>query len=402
MEYEFPTVPGQAYLVEGTVSGLTWVTVAGPVFGDGQAAKAMLPLSSAAYRQFRVRPVPAADYGPATTALGGKTVSLNDNGRARQLIFFPVIQGVKRGILKTDGMHARSFVWEIRRGSAAGVSIQLQFFDGTSSTVDLTFSNGQLGSYQMRDRNAAGAVQVMEAGLFSTHHGRIRDNANQAVLPVSLVGQSIGFEEGGELTRMDFTTRGNVLVTGPDGTTRLEPYQYDVSGPGAADLRVGVPGVMADLFRMLLSSQATGTFNRVPQILPNGGPAAPAQPGTFNLPTGPVVTNSATGPPASLGGKVLQLGGNDPATLSFNSDGTGTETREDNGSVEVTPFTYDYSPTDDNEASLALTFPGADNDRVEDYDLDFSGSNSGSYQSSVYEGGELAQSNSGNFNTGGG
>ena len=35
-EYEFPTTDGAAYLLEGTVNGQTWTTLAGPIFGDGK------------------------------------------------------------------------------------------------------------------------------------------------------------------------------------------------------------------------------------------------------------------------------------------------------------------------------------------------------------------------------
>ena len=45
-EYEFPTTDGAAYLLEGTVNGQTWTTLAGPIFGDGKAARAMLPPSN--------------------------------------------------------------------------------------------------------------------------------------------------------------------------------------------------------------------------------------------------------------------------------------------------------------------------------------------------------------------
>lgn len=404
-EYEFQTGAGQAYVVEGTENGQTWTTLAGPIFGDGGIVRAMLPTTEEAYTQFRVRPVPAASFLPATTALEGKTISLNDNGGARQLIFFPTIQGVNRGFLKTDANHARSFVWAVQRTSSKAVTVQLQFFDGTTSAVELSFSNGLLGTYQMRDRDAAGRVQVTEAGAFSVHKGRIRDNVGQAVLPTTLIGQSLGFEEGGELTRMDFSTNGNVVVTKPDGTVEVQSYTYEMISPGVADLRVDPPGqpeVAPMLFQMALNSQATGNFNRFPLSLPDGGimPGVPSQPGVFNVPTEPVIPNSVTGPPKSLEGKTIQIDGDDPVTLTFNGDGTGTATRDDNGSVEVTPFTYDYSPTDEDEASLALTFPGAQNDRVEDYDLDFSGNSSGSYQSSTYQGGELANSSSGNFNAG--
>lgn len=411
MDYEFPTTDGAAYLVEGTVDGQTWTTLAGPIFGDGKVARAMLPATASGQRQLRVRPVSAFTFGSATTQLGGKTLVLNDGGRARQLIFFPPSQGRRRGFLKTDATHARSFDWQVRRSTGSMATIDLKFFDGTSSKVELSFSNGLLGAYQMRDQNAGGTVQVTEGGGFSLHTGRIRDEATEAVLPPSLGGQSVLFEEGGTVSRYDFGTDGLVTMYRPDGTIESHPYQYSRSAPGQAEVRVG-PGTGSEpgqpdqpgqVIALSANSQATGNSERMPLPLPGGGfpPGTLPKPGTFNVPTVPVVANSTTGPPKSLTGKTLQLNGDDPVTLTFNGDGTGTATRTDNGSVEVTPFTYDYSPTDDDEASLALTFPGAQTDRVEDYDLEFSANGGGSFRSSSYDGGELTRSNSGSFNPGG-
>lgn len=403
MEYEFETTGGAAYLVEGSGDGQAWVPLTGPIFGDGKPARGLLPATAEGFKQVRVRPVPAADIGPATTALGGKTLALNDNGRVRQVVLFPAIQGVTRGFLKTDASHARSFTWHIRRISAAGVSVRLLFFDGTWSSVDLTFSNGRLGMYQMRDRTSEGAVQTMDEGVFSVHDGRILDEPRQTRLPVTLTGQTLGFEEGGALTLMDFPPNATVLLTKPDGSTETRDYVYERKGPGLGELRVTPLGRPSELFNLVLDSQATGTFNRFPLAFPGGFPIPGALPqaGTFNVPSVTVLPSSNTGPPRSLEGRVIQIQGENPVTLTFNSDGTGMATREDNGSVEMAPFIYDYSPADGDGASLALTYPGAQTDRVEDYDLDFSGQAGGSFTGSVYEGGELAGSTSGSFNTGG-
>ena len=408
-EYKFPTIDGAAYLLEGTVNGQTWTTLAGPIFGDGKAARAMLPPAAAGQHQLRVRPVSASTYGAATTQLGGKTLVLNDNGRARQLIFFPSNQGRRRGFLKTDATHARVIEWQVRRSTGSLVTVDLKFFDGTSSRVELTFSNGLLGAYQMRDQNTAGIAQVTEGGGFSLHTGRIRDESNEAVLPTTLGGQTVLFEEGGAVSRYDFGTDGIVILHRPDGSTESHPYQYSRSAPGQAEVSVGPssppggPDQPGQVIALSANSQATGNSERMPLPLPGGGfpPGTLPKTGTFNVPTASVVANSTTGPPKSLTGKTLQINGDDPVTLTFNGDGTGTATRTDNGSVEVTPFTYDYSPTDDDEASLALTFPGALTDRVEDYDLEFGPSGAGSFRSSTYEGGELSRSTSGTFNPAG-
>ncbi|MDB6071152.1 MAG: hypothetical protein JWL81_2323 [Verrucomicrobiales bacterium] len=408
VEYEFQSVDGAAYLVDGSVDGVSFNQVAGPIFGDGTKMKAILPPAAAAgQRQFRVRMVSATPFGPATTLLGGKTVALNDGGRLRQVVFFPSIQGVRRGMLKSDATHARSFTWKVKRTTGSVAEVELIYFDGTTSTLELNFSNGLLGAYQMRDRNLEGQVQVLESGPFSLHTGRLRDRVEEAVFPTTLAGQNLIFEEGGAMTRLDFGLDGTVNVNRPDGTTDNYHYIYDRNSADEAELKLeGTPELPGEIIQMDLSSQSTGNFNRLPQALPGGGGGGgghtgPLQTGTFNIPTVPVSVNSTSGPPRSLDGKVIQIGGDKPVTLTFNSDGTGTATEEEDGSVEVKPFTYNYSPTDDDEASLALTFPGAQSDRVEDYDLQFGPNASGSFQSSTYEGGELANSSSGSFNTGG-
>ena len=237
------------------------------------------------------------------------------------------------------------------------------------------------------------------------HTGRLRDNPEQAILPLTLRGRSLGLEEGGELTQMDFTANGNVVITHADGTVEISEYRYEVKTASTAELRVeygSEPGGRPYIYNLILEIEAAGTTSRLPQLRGGGvPPGAKPQLGNFNLPNPATPTNSVSGPPKSLEGKVIQINGEDPVTLNFSNDGTGTATREKDGSVEMTPFTYDYAATGTTGASLALTFPGAQDDRVEDYDLDFSGTSEGSFQSSTYEGGELASSSTGNFNTGG-
>ena len=399
-EYEFQTVDGAAYLVEGSVDGQNWSTLAGPVFGNGGLAKAILPPTAAAMHHYRVRAVNAALYGVATTLLSGKMLALNEQGRPRQVIFLPSSKGVRLGILITDPQHARSFEWQVERGSGDTASVVLKYKDGTTSQIDLNFSTGQLGAYQMRDRDAAGAVQVVESGPFSLHVGRIRDNAAQAVLPLSLVGQSMLLAEGSGMTLFEFSAGGWVKLTREDGTTEQQQYQFTSTASGQADLRVEVPGQYGQVYQLNLNTQATGTYTRIPLVFPGAGGAATGSlthTGTFNLPTPAVVASSESGPPKSISGETLELGGDDPVTLKFNDDGTGTATKEKDGTVEVTPFNYDYSPTDQDEASLALTFPGAVEDRVEDFDLTFSAGDKGSFSGTNFAGGESVGTSSGSF-----
>jgi len=403
-QFEFQTSDGAAYMVEGSQDGLTWTGVAGPIFGDGSISRTTMPPATTAYPQWRVRVLNEATLLPGTSQFGGKTLALNDGGRARQLIFFPTIQGVRRGILKTDASHVRSFTWKPTRQTASTTLVRLEYFDGTSATVNLNFSTSQLGSYQLLDKDATGTVQVSEAGSFSLQSGRIQDTLQQTKLPLLIGGQQWLLEEGGAMTRFDFGTDGTVTLNRPDGSTEKRNYRYTRgTNPAQGTINLDSPNTPGHSYQIAMGTQATGNYNRMPLPTP-GQPLPPGslpQSGTVTVPVTPVATHSTTGPPASLSGKTLQLNGDDPVTLTFNSDGTGTASREDGGTVEITPFTYDYSPTGDEDASLALTYPGAQTDRVEDYDLDFSAGTGGNYRSSTYQGGELAQSTSGSFNASG-
>jgi len=400
---EFQTTDGAAYMVEGSNNGQTWTQIAGPLFGNGGLARALLP-QRPSYTQRRVRVLNEASLLPGTSQWEGKSILLNDGGRPRQIIFFPTAQGVRRGMLKTDATHARSFTWKSSRQTAAESTVVLEYLDGTKSTLSLKFSTVQLGGYELHDQDPAGNFQVSEAGSFSLHEGQIQDMLSRVVLPTNIGGQQWMIEEGGALTRFDFGNDGTVTVNYPGGSTEKRNYQFARgTNPANGALKITSsnqtsPGLQ---YQVQMTTQGTGNTSRMPLPIP-GQPLPPGTlplPGNVNIPTARVITQSTTGPPSSLNGKTLQLNGNEPVTLTFHSDGTGTATREENGSVEVTPFIYNYSPTDDDEASLALIYPGAQTDRVEDYDLDFSANGSGSFRSSSFEGGELAQNSTGSFNT---
>ena len=400
---DFQTTDGAAYRVEGSNNGQTWTSIAEPIFGNGGIASAFLP-PLPAYSQKRVRVLNEASLLPGTGQFEGKSILLNEGGRPRQLIFLPTIQGVRRGVLKTDALHARTFTWKASRQSVADTKVVLEYVDGTRSTVTLNFSTVQLGGYELHDQDATGNFQGSEAGSFSLHEGRILDELSDVVFPISIGGQQWMIEEGGALTRFDFANDGTVTLNYPDGATERRSYQFTRNtNPSSGIVKITTPGSSSPglQYQIQMTTQATGNTSRMPLPVP-GQPLPPGTlplPGNVNIPTVRVITQSTMGPPSTLNGKTLQLNGDEPVTLTFHSDGTGTSTKEENGSVEVTPFIYSYSPTDDDEASLALIYPGAQTDRVEDYDLDFNTNGSGSFRSTSFEGGELAQNSTGSFNT---
>lgn len=409
LEYKFDTEEGKVYVVEGSMNGKTWVQVSPPVFGDGQPASARLKVDAAEgqprYAQYRAGEVDPALYGPAPVSLEGQTLLLNDNGRERQVILYKEIQGLRRGVLKTDATHARSFTYKALRTGQDSIRLELTYFDHTTAVANLRFFDGSLGSYQLRDYDLTGHVQGIEAGGFGLHSARPPGNAD-TTLPSTLAGTSQLFTQGGRSTRLEFLSPDEVVLHQEDGSQETRSYDYDLNSPGKATLRISLPSGATAVYDMSLTAGGSGSFSQTteppPGQLPQPGNNTPSN-GGFDLPPTPTPpAQKPDCPPKSLDGKSIVLSSSDPITLFFQADGTGTAVRERGGSVEVTPFTYDYSRNGSASANLSVTFPGAATDKVDDYDLDFNPDCTGTYQNSSFNNGESNIVSNGGFSTGGG
>ncbi len=410
LEYKFETQEGKVYVVEGSRNGQVWEQVSPPVFGDGLPATARLRVDGAdgriRYAQYRAQEVDPALYGPAPVAgdLGGQTLLLNDNGQERQVILYKESQGVRRGVLKTDATHARSFTYKALRTAQDSIRLELTYFSGTTAVATLRFFDGTLGSYQLRDYDLKGQLQGVEAGGFGLHTARPPGNADTS-LPSALAGTSQIFTQGGRSTRLEFLTPDEVVLHHDDGSQETLSYDYDLNSPSKGTLRIGLPSGATLVYDMALTAGGSGIFNQTveppPGQLPPPGNAP--SPGSFGIPPKPVPPpQSPDCPPKSLDGKSIVLSSSDPVTLYFQGDGTGTAVRERGGSVEVTPFSYDYSRNGSASASLSVTFPGATTDKVDDYDLDFNPDCTGTYQTNSFQNGESNLVSNGGFATGGG
>lgn len=402
MEFSFPAEPGKAYELQGTKDGLTWEQAAGPFFGNGGAIEGFFPVEPESggirFRDYRVRELDAAELGPAPATLKATTVVLNDGGRPREVIFLDE----SRGLLKLDADHLRTFTYSFRRVSGGGLSLGLTYFDDSRATLELDFSSPRVGGYQFMDAT----TRDEDRGGFSLHPGRLRSreptDTRPNALPTQLAGKDIVFSQAGAVTVMRFTSDFEVSLKQPDGTTEVRQYSYDPSTPLKATLDIIMPQGISLRGEMSLSSETSGTvsFGAVDSDgnpVGGGGPSS----GDFNTSKDPDPSENPDCPPKDLDGESLFLSGSEAMTLNFNPDGTGTSVRDVNGSVEVTPFTYDYQRSGNGGAALAITFPGANDDTVADYDFDYGDNCTGTYRRNDYNGGELTGGGQGNFGPGG-
>lgn len=410
LEFKFDTQEGKVYVVEGSSDGANWVQVSPPVFGDGQPATVRLRVDGAdgrvRYPQYRPQEVDPALYGPAPVAqdVEGRTLLLNDNGRERQLILFREIQGQYVGVLRTDATHARSFTYKALRTAQDTLRLELTYHDSTTAVATLQFLDQELGTYQMREFGSTGILQGVEAGGFGLHTARPAGNTD-AALPTALAGSSLLALQGGRATRMEFLSPDEVVMHHADGSQANLPYNYDLNSPGRGTVRITLPSEETLVYDLNLTGGGSGTLNQ--NVAPPPGQLPPAgdtpNSGSFNLPpkAAPPPLNPNC-PPKSLDGKSIILSGSELITLYFQADGTGTAVKEIGGSVEVTPFFYDYSPNGAASASLYVTYPGVTRDQVNDYDLDFNADCTGTYQASSFKNGESNLVSNGGFSTGGG
>lgn len=401
----FPTEAGRAYLLEGSTDGETWEAIGQPVFGDGSNVNGTLPPGTPVYSQWRVVPVDPESIGIAPVSLADRTIVLNDRGRLSEVVF---LDG-SRGVYKLDALHARTFQYTTRKMAADRTVADLTFRDGSVAEVALTFTAPAAGSYLFSLRNAAGVDVSRDAGVFSSHAGRIRlESDSPPAFPPSLTGKTIVVQNGAEAVTLQFTEDAKVTVTTRAGGTVTVPFSFDLKSDRRAVLDLGGQGGSSTRYNLKMENSVGGAgTGQIMVPSPDGGRPVPAQVapdvGGFNIPFDPVTIppgnppGNGHPPPQTIGGKTYLISGSDPFILVFNHDGTGSILRERDGTVEQTPFLYDYDPTGENGAKVTITFPGASTDKVEEYDVNFDGDDSGSFTQSRYENGERKSSEGGNF-----
>lgn len=397
--FHFLPEPGTAWYLDGSEDGLSWKAAAGPFFANGEPID-HVQRTDRAVKEYRLRPVDPATVGHAPVTVAGFSCVMENAGQPLEVVFMNEV----RGFIRIDDKHARSFTYTWLKKSADEGEAILSGADGTFTLLRLQFKDGQLGRWGMEDipspQAAPLVVDTLDAGAFTFLKGRMRRDLKYAALPLDIAGGRLLLNEAGKLTHLEFSNAGAVEILTASGERVRGSYTYDPHDATRAGLRVELPN--APPFGLSLDLTAPG-MGRFEEVLPPGAGARANQPprsGTFTLPDDQPEPANPDCPPTDITGLSLVINDSSPCTLVFNGDGMGVQIKEVNGAVEITPFQYSYSRTGGNGASVAITFPGAAGDLIDDYVLDFKDDCTGSFQRNSFHDGTSSGSGEGTFGPG--
>jgi hypothetical protein len=392
----FTPPPGTAWYLDGSSDGSTWTEMAGPFFANGAPVEHFQRAKDTS-RQVRLRFVDPASIGHAPVSLAGTSVRMDNADGPVEVVFM----NEKRGILRIDATHARSFTYTWLKQSPDSGEAILSGVDGTHVLLRLNFIDGHLGRWGMEEIASPEAASLikdtLDAGAFTFRQGLFRRGPEKARLPSDFADSSMILNEAGRLTHLRFTGADTVVMqTG--GVSTEGKYAYDPFDAGRGKLQLNpLNGVGLDL-SLDLGTPGSGRFE---EILPGGGTGPRS--GTFTFPDEQAPPANPDCPPKDLTGLSIILNDSSPCTLIFNGDGTGVQSKDVDGAIEATAFNYTYSRTGGNSASVAITFPGTGSDLIDDYDLEFDDDCTGSFERKSYADGNARPGggDQGTFESGG-
>ena len=393
----FTPQPGTAWYLDGSADGQAWHEVAGPFFATGAAVDHLQP--AGAETLFRLRYVDPATIGHAPVTVEGHSVVMEQSGERIEVIFM----NAARGFIRIEGGNMRSFTYDwLKKAPDEGEAI-LRGLDGTFTLLRLKFSDGKLGRWGMEDipspQDAVKIKETLDGGAFTYREGRFRRGLKHAALPGTLAGTSMAFNEGGQLTHLHFTSETTVVLTAANGSIVQGTYAYDPENATSGELNLHLTGGPSLDLSLDLTAPGVGRFEEI--FSPDVPGGVIPRSGTFTLPEEQNPPVNPDCPPDGLAGLTFVINDSSPCTLTFNGDGTGVQTKEVEGAMEITPFTYDYSRTGGNSASVAITFPGAGGDLIDDYQMEFDDDCTGSFQRDSSANGAATMSETGTFGPGG-
>lgn len=295
---------------------------------------------------------------------------------------------------------------EVEFGTQTGKVYQLQ---GSSNLVDWVNIGAPVFGV---GRDITQVFSTRSGGEVTFGSYRLEQVAapTNGLAPWSLAGTTLSLDDtpGDDLMQFTDATRGVDLGDDPDPFayvfTRVDAdtVRTDIDyGDGKKDvltLTFTAPTrgtwVREEYRRERLKDRDLGVFsvvsNTVPNVDPNPGtpPPPPVDPGT---------TNSPAEPPTGLAGVIYQFqSGEHPDRLEFKDATTGLEIGDDIDDDEPNTFTYIYTVTGTNTATIVVTFkPG----RHDDYALSFTSGGRGTFVRREFRNGTVKDTDNGAFST---
>ncbi|MBP7951155.1 MAG: hypothetical protein KA004_16005 [Verrucomicrobiales bacterium] len=396
---EFPTLPGHAYRIEAGPAGTGWQPVGGVIFGDGSPAVAFLKFSElpAGTAELRVVEIDPAGIGVAPVSLGAGTLTLAEPTASHHYLFLTE----SSGIVQEQPGRAASFTYSyVKTGAATGrlVALGANF---ESATMELNFVAADGGTYRRRLVGGDGQAVDDDAGVFSVSPGGVWTEG-AAMWSGTANGLNLTVLDGAASIHYAFGM-GTVKRQMTGAIPQTLPYSFDWETPSRVTLSLTLSSGLEEVLKLDLKSPGSGLVER--RMVKAGGvervsrgafsgpipPALPVSTG-FNCPPNSVI-NLAWDITDSFSGAL---------TMDFDTASVGTKVGRDGGTIEFTPFTYNYTRLDDLHARLVLVYPGLAGDEIEQIDLSFSADDtcSGTFVRKTYRNGVLVATSTGTFGPG--
>ena len=397
VEIEFFARRGEAYTVEGQAPFGAWMPFYGPVYGRDELVRALVA-NPAGFAEFRLSSEDLAPLGEAPADLEGHAYSLNYGVKMIALVF----DEEGGGVAKAQDGSQREFDYQYEKASPDVGELVIEFADGGSERLTMTFFRGRVGSFLSevpregrRPRRASGSFR---AGGDVSPRG--------AVAPRTLEGSQLIFRDRGMITTANFITDFSGSLSRQGGASEIISYTYDISSWPEVSLVISPIGSEETHdYTLVFNARNSGIFER---RLIRGNRVRDTDRGQFSGKSKADADDDGKGggdtkpeclAPDRLTGRTLQTTiGGQVTTILLSGSSTGSILkRRPNGRVTLQPFSYSYSKESCDEGLLTLTLPRLSGDEVQVFELDFSSGSGGSCVRKLYEGDELDETEEGNF-----
>ncbi|MBN9692427.1 MAG: hypothetical protein J0M24_19435 [Verrucomicrobia bacterium] len=406
IEVEFPTETGKVYQLQGSSNLVDWSSIGDPVFGVGRPVTQTFSTRSGAnvvFQSYRLDVSAGPTDGFAPWSFSGVTLSLDDDGDDDVLRFQSETEGVD------EGDDADRFTYVFSRVDLNTVTVELTYRGARREMLTCTFSAAGMGTWmreefrnnRLKDRDVGAFRVLAPAGSGgtpppSTPPGFTLD------MPTELAGLAYLFQDDSTPDRLEFSAGGQGLEVGDD-VDDDEPnrftYSYTATGTNSARLVVTFKPGTYDEYELNFSAGARGSFVR--QEFQKGqlkdvdrGSFSGVGTSTDNS-GGTPPTNTGTRPEGTLRGLTYTLRlGESPEVLRFDSETNGLEVGDDDDDEEANTFTYTYRSTGAQTAELIVRF---DTDKWDEYALNFTEGNSGTFIRREFDDDLLKDTDTGTF-----
>ena len=406
IEVEFPTESGKVYQLQGSSNLVDWSSIGDPVFGVGRPVSKTFSTRSGAnvaFQSYRLDVVAGPADGFAPWSLSGLTLSLDDDSDNDLLRFQSETEGVD------EGDDADRFTYVFSRVDLNTVTAELTYSGARREVLTFTFSAAGMGTWmreefrngRLKDRDVGAFTVAAPAGSGGTPPPPTPPGV-PAEMPAALGGVAYLFQDDSTPDRLEFSTDGQGLEVGDD-VNDDEPnrftYSYAVTGTNTARLVVTFKPGKYDEYELTFANGARGTFVRrefqKDQLKDVDQGSFSAVGASTENSGGTPPTNTGTRPEGTLQGLTYTLRtGENPETLRFYSETTGLEVGDDVDDDEPNTFSYTYRSTGAQTAELIVQFKA---DKWDEYALNFTEGNSGTFIRREFDDGLLKDTDTGSF-----